>query len=452
MAFLETQDNLHYFWKDSGALRTLENLDEDSFWSIMEDKDIYAHLKQEAFKVADLIARYWGSQKKPKSKIDMQTCENFDEDSFWSIMEDEVMHAHLKQEAYKVADLIARESSNQRTYKYKRDCWTPKIIAKQNFWTLMEDEAIHAHLRQEAFKVADMIARGWGSSSPDSLSRMEVESPAEISIPQLPFTFTPPPNTAKPSQPSQVRVSPKADEGKQRLQSLSSPEKTLVHIFKLLSSDDWQKKMYGLTSIQDLARNHPDILKATLCKVCVGVLEEVKNLRSMVSCAAMATLGEMYAHLQRTMDDMVEETGCALILKVSESNTFIQQQANLALDAMVQNCSPGHTMNVLLNAGLTHRSATVRASSAQHLSQLCDILGATRMLTGGKTFTKRFLIAVSKICVDAAADVRRHGYDVIQNISTHSAFQKQWKKAVPEKDRHSLEGIMKMQKGAEAKD
>lgn len=444
MAFQETEDNLHYFWKNNGALRILENLDEDSFWSIMEDKDIYAHLKQEAFKVADLIARYWGRQKKPKSKIDMQTCENFDENSFWSIMEDEVMHAHLKQEA--------RESSNQRTFKYKRDWRTPKIIDKQNFWTLMEDEAIHAHLRQEAFKVADMIARGWGSSSPESLSRMQVESPAEISIRQPPFIFTPPPNTAKPSQPSQVRVSPKTDEGKHRLQSLSSPEKTLAHIFKLLSSDDWQNKIDGLTSIQDLARNHPDILKATLCKVCVGVLEEVKNLHSMVSCAAIDTLGEMYAHLQRTMDDMVEETGCAVILKVSESNTFIQQQANLALDAMVQNCSPGRTMNVLLNARLTHHSAAVRASSAQHLSQLCDILGATRMLTGGKTFTKCFLIAVSKICVDATADVRRHGYDVIQNISTHSAFQKQWEKAVPEKDRHSLEGIMKMQKGAEAKD
>lgn len=218
------------------------------------------------------------------------------------------------------------------------------------------------------------------------------------------------------------------------------------HVLKLLSSDNWQKQIDGLTCIQDLARNHPEVLKATLREVCVGVTKKVKNLHCLVSCAAMATLGEMYACIQRAMDDMVEETGHALILKASESNTFIQQQANLALDAMVQNCSPGRTMNALLSAGLSHRSAAVRASAAQHLSQLCNILGATRTLTGDRNLTKRFLIAVSKICVDAAADVRRHGHDIVQNISTHSAFQKQWKEAVPDNDSCSLDKLGKKMK------
>lgn len=161
----------------------------------------------------------------------------------------------------------------------------------------------------------------------------------------------------------------------------------------------------------------------------------------------------MYAHLQRTMDGMVEETGCVLILNLSiktllKSSAFIQQQANLTLDNLVQNCSPGLTVHMLLNVGLSHRSAAARTSAARHLSQLYNILGATRTLTGAKNFTKCFLTAVSKLCVDAAADVRQHGYDIVQNMCTHSAFQMQWKEAVPEKDRRSPEALMRKLKTA----
>lgn len=108
------------------------------------------------------------------------------------------------------------------------------------------DGWIHAHVRQEAFKVAEMTARDSGSSSEDS--SVEVESPAELSIPHLSFTSNPPPPTANPSQLSQVgRSVPKTDEDKQPL--LSSPEKSLDYILKPLSSDDWQKQIDGLTCI-----------------------------------------------------------------------------------------------------------------------------------------------------------------------------------------------------------
>lgn len=50
------------------------------------------------------------------------------------------------------------------------------------------------------------------------------------------------------------------------------------------------------------------MLKATLHTACVGVIKQVKKRPSMVSCAAIATLSEMCACIQRAMDDMVEET------------------------------------------------------------------------------------------------------------------------------------------------
>lgn len=55
---------------------------------------------------------------------------------------------------------------------------------------------------------------------------------------------------------------------------------------------------------------------------------------------------------------------------------------------------------------LSHRCVAVRGSMAQHLNLLVDSFGAALILTAGKSFTERFLIAVSKMCVDAAPEVR----------------------------------------------
>lgn len=81
---------------------------------------------------------------------------------------------------------------------------------------------------------------------------------------------------------------------------------------------------------------------------------QVNNLRSCVSCAAMDTLVYLYVYLQKDMDNQAERTGRVLLLKIAQANAnvFIQQQANLALEAMVKNCSPGRVLTTLLNTGL----------------------------------------------------------------------------------------------------
>lgn len=80
---------------------------------------------------------------------------------------------------------------------------------------------------------------------------------------------------------------------------------------------------------------------------------KVNSRRSAVACAAIKTLAELYVDLQKAMDPEVEGTGRAVLLKLARTtNAFIQQEANLALDAMVENCSHGRIMITLLNTGL----------------------------------------------------------------------------------------------------
>ncbi|XP_044077544.1 uncharacterized protein LOC122887917 [Siniperca chuatsi] len=238
-----------------------------------------------------------------------------------------------------------------------------------------------------------------------------------------------------------------ANDKKVELQPLTKPAESLSLCFKLLSSDDWMKKMDGLKTMQALAQHHAETLKTKLHEVCLALIEEVKNLRSVVSCEAMNTLAELCVHLQKAMDPEAEGTGRALLLKLAQTtNAFIHQQANLALDAMVQNCSHGRIVSTLLNTGLSHRCVAVRGSMAQHLHLLADSLGAAGILTAGRSFTGRFLIAVSKMSVDAAPEVRHHGQIILQELALHKDFLNLWTKIVPEKERRSLNKILKKAK------
>ncbi|XP_051264665.1 TOG array regulator of axonemal microtubules protein 1-like [Dicentrarchus labrax] len=215
-----------------------------------------------------------------------------------------------------------------------------------------------------------------------------------------------------------------------------------------MSLEDWKKKIEGLRTVQALAQHHPDTLMEKLHEVCLAVIEEVKNLRSSVACVAMDTMGYLYVYLQKDMDTQAERTGRTLLQKIAQSNAnlFVQQQANKALEALAQNCSPARVLTTLLNNGLSHLSAAVRACTAQQLHLLADGLGAAAIFTAGRTFTQSFLTAVSKMSLDAAAEVRPHGHAILQNLALHEDFMDLWRDIVSEKDRSPLERILRTAK------
>lgn len=112
---------------------------------------------------------------------------------------------------------------------------------------------------------------------------------------------------------------------------------------------------------------------------------------------------------------------------------------------------------------------------AQHLHLLADSLGAAHIMTAGRSFTERFLIAVSKMSVDGAPEVRwvieflrkscdfllvlfsvfkmrntflrrHHGQIILQELALHKDFLNLWTKIVPEKERRPLDKILKKAK------
>nr|XP_020470206.1 crescerin-1 isoform X3 [Monopterus albus] len=214
----------------------------------------------------------------------------------------------------------------------------------------------------------------------------------------------------------------------------SKPDQVLTQSFNLLSSEDWKKKIEGLKLLRGLAVYHSDTLQGRLHDVCLCLIQEVKNLRSGVSRVAVCTLGDLYTHMQKAMDQELEGTVKTLLQKAGESNAFIRQDVYAALDCMVQHCTPIRSINALLTGGLSHLNAVVRKCTAQHMASLVERVGAARLLSGGKDLTDRILPAVTKLCQDSSQEARYFGRRMLLSLSSHPDFDKILERYVPTKD------------------
>ncbi|XP_056453181.1 TOG array regulator of axonemal microtubules protein 1-like [Gadus chalcogrammus] len=226
------------------------------------------------------------------------------------------------------------------------------------------------------------------------------------------------------------------------------PELAMTQSLTLISSENWQEKMEGLTVLRSLAQNHVDTLLPRLRDVCLALVQEVKNLRSGVSRVAVCTLGVLYCHLQRAMDKEVDTTARALLHKAAESNAFIREEVDAALGHMVRHCTPARCINAFLDGGLSHLSAAVRKCAAQHLADLLERVGVARLLSGGKDVTDRILPAVVKLALDSSPEPRSFGRWMLLFLSSHRDFDSLLEKNIPTKD---LSAARKAVSGLKAK-
>ncbi|XP_067223821.1 TOG array regulator of axonemal microtubules protein 1 isoform X1 [Chanodichthys erythropterus] len=218
------------------------------------------------------------------------------------------------------------------------------------------------------------------------------------------------------------------------LRPFSKPELALTQSFRLLASDDWEKKIEGLNFLRSLAQYHPDVLVSRIHDVCLALIQEVRNLRSGVSRVAVVALGDMFVALQKGMDQELDGTTRALLHKAGESNAFIRQDVERALDSMVQHCTLTRSMSALLAGGLGHLNSVVRKCAAQHLCALVERAGAARLLSGTKDLTDRILPAASKLAQDSSQEARYFGRRMLLFLSSHRDFDKMMEKFVPAKD------------------
>ncbi|XP_041959164.1 uncharacterized protein LOC121718283 isoform X1 [Alosa sapidissima] len=228
-----------------------------------------------------------------------------------------------------------------------------------------------------------------------------------------------------------------------KLPPVSCPEEAILQAFRLLREDDWEQKIEALISIRSLSQHHVEVLLPRLHDVCLAVYREVKNLRSMVSRAAMITLAHLHAHLGRGMDTEAEGTAQTLLPKAGEASGFIREDMELALGYMVLNVTPSRSMNALINTGLRHRNAAVRKTTAQFLERLAEIMGASRVLSGKKDLTDRFIHSISYLALDSAQEVRTHARNTLAFLASHPDLIKMVDRFAPQRDQGTVRDIIK---------
>ncbi|XP_041918073.1 TOG array regulator of axonemal microtubules protein 1-like [Alosa sapidissima] len=218
-----------------------------------------------------------------------------------------------------------------------------------------------------------------------------------------------------------------------KLRPLSCPQQALLQAFTVLSDDDWGKKIEALISIRSLAQHHANVLLPRLHDVCLAVNQEVKNLRSVVSHAAMVTLAHLFAHLGQDMDAEAEGAARTLLLKAGESSSFMKDM-DLALGYMVYNTNPIRSMNALINGGLSHKHTAVRKSTARHLEKVTEVIGAARLLSGKNDLTARFIHTASCLALDNTLEVRNQARNILSVVASHPDLIKMVERFAPLSD------------------
>ncbi|XP_048104976.1 uncharacterized protein LOC125298317 [Alosa alosa] len=217
-----------------------------------------------------------------------------------------------------------------------------------------------------------------------------------------------------------------------KLPPVSCPEEAILQAFRLLRHDDWEQKIEALISIRSLSQHHAEVLLPRLHDVCLAVYHEVKNLRSMVSRAAMVTLAHLHAHLGRGMDAEAEGTAQTLLPKAGG------QQAS---SGEGHGAGTGHE-RTLINTGLRHRNAAVRKTTAQFLDRLAEVMGASRVLSGKKNLTDRFIHSISCLALDSAQEVRTHARNTLAFLASHPDLIKMVDRFAPQRDQGTVRDII----------
>uniref|UniRef100_A0A8B9WVG6 TOG array regulator of axonemal microtubules protein 1 n=1 Tax=Bos mutus grunniens TaxID=30521 RepID=A0A8B9WVG6_BOSMU len=218
------------------------------------------------------------------------------------------------------------------------------------------------------------------------------------------------------------------------LRPFSKPEVALTEALRLLADEDWEKKIEGLNFIRCLAAFHSEILNTKLHETNFAVVQEVKNLRSGVSRAAVVCLSDLFTHLKKSMDQELDNTVKVLLQKSGESNTFIREDVDKALRAMITNVTPARAVVSLINGGQSHLHIAVRRCAAQHLSDVVEFMEPERVLSGAKDMADRILPAAAKFAQDSSPETRYYGRKMLFLMMCHPNFDKMLEKYVPSKD------------------
>ncbi|XP_059088939.1 TOG array regulator of axonemal microtubules protein 1-like [Tigriopus californicus] len=200
-----------------------------------------------------------------------------------------------------------------------------------------------------------------------------------------------------------------------------------------LKSNKWQTELDGLDAIVRLIKYHPNMIIDEINLVTHDVLNECKNLRSQVTRAGLQALALMFVYLGREMENKhLENITLMLFLKTGDTNRFIREDANLALQTLVENIAVQKAVMSLIKAGVSHKSTVARTTLARLLAEMVEKLGQEAVMNEASTL-EELLDAGIQLILDGSVDTRTEIKRMFKVLINHPSFETALEKYVKSK-------------------
>ena len=223
----------------------------------------------------------------------------------------------------------------------------------------------------------------------------------------------------------------------------SKPDEAMEKVKDQLgNNDDWEKNLDGLTGTLRLVHHSPEVIIVEYKLIMQLVLKQVKNLRSQVARAAVHLVGDMFSTLKRNMESDLEKIAIPLLMKTGETNRFLREDCNQALDKMVENVNPSKSILVITSEPLNSKNAVIRTTVSRLLAYITDKIGASRALTASKDITERLLPAVAKLAQDGSLEARIYAKMTLKTLMDHDDFERILKKNVTANTLRNLDKVL----------
>ncbi|KAJ6688948.1 hypothetical protein OIU85_005374 [Salix viminalis] len=166
------------------------------------------------------------------------------------------------------------------------------------------------------------------------------------------------------------------------LKPISDPESKIQGLIERLDSKDWTNVCESLNNIRRFALYHSSLLLPFLEKVMSVVVKSMKNPRSaLIKTSIMASSDIFYAFGDQLLDsisDAFDNLLLQLLLKASQDKKFVCEEADKALNAMVQSMTPLPLLNKL-KPYVSHVNLRIRAKAAISISNFVSKMGLEGM-------------------------------------------------------------------------
>ncbi|XP_043708085.1 TOG array regulator of axonemal microtubules protein 2 [Telopea speciosissima] len=176
------------------------------------------------------------------------------------------------------------------------------------------------------------------------------------------------------------------------LKPIEDPETKIQTLMEELDSKDWMKVCESLNHARGFAIHHPSFLLPILDKVMLVMVKSTNNPRSALCKVSIMASSDIFKSFGEKIvsSDAFDPLLLQLLLKASQDKKFVREEAEKALQGMVESLPPLALLNKLLVC-VTHSNLRIRAKAAVSISKCVSKMG----LEGMKEFGLVSLIQVA---------------------------------------------------------